>query len=242
MHVNKVNNKKYIGITKMSVNKRWGRDGSGYRTNKQPLFYRAIQKYGWDGFEHIILYENLSKDEACDIEIKLIKEHKTQDPNFGYNIQPGGQLGNSGVKFSEESKKKISDAHRGKKLTDEHKQKISEGCKGHRPCAHSEASKENLRQINTGKVLSEDTKHKISQTLTGIKRSQETLQKRKNNNPMNVSIYCPELRMTFQTISDAAKYTGAQRSNIQKCLRGERHTAGVQKETNQRLHWEKVEK
>ena len=50
---------------------------------------------------------------------------------------------------------------------------------------------------------------------------------------MNVSVYCPELNMTFQTISDAAKYTGAARSNIQQCLRGKRHTAGKHKETNQ---------
>lgn len=242
MHVNKANNKKYIGITKMSVNKRWGNNGSGYKNNKQPLFYRAIQKYGWDNFEHVILYENLSQDEACDMEIKLIQEYKTQDGKFGYNIQPGGQLGNKGVVFSEESKRKISEAHKGKKLTDEHKKKISESLKGHDPCVHSEETKIKLSQLNTGKTLSEDTKNKISKTLTGIKRSPETLKKRKDNNPMNVSVYCPELDMVFKTIADGANYTGAQRSNIQQCLRGERHTAGVHKETNQRLHWEKVEK
>ena len=240
MHVNKINNKKYIGITKTSVNKRWGRDGCGYRSDKQSVFCRVLQKYGWDNFEHVILYENLSQDEACNMEIKLIKEYKTQDSNFGYNVQPDGQLGNDGVVFSEESKKKMSEAHKGKKLTDEHKKKISEGCKGHNPCVHSEETKEKLSRINTGKTLSDDTKNKISKTLTGIKRSKETLQKRKDNNPMNVSVYCPELDMMFQTITDAAKYTGAQRSNIQKCLRGERHTAGIDKETNQKLHWEKL--
>lgn len=240
MHVNKINNKKYIGITKTSVNKRWGCDGRGYRSDKQSVFCRALQKYGWDNFEHVILYENLSQDEACNMEIKLIKEYKTQDSNFGYNVQPGGQLGNDGVVFSEESKKKMSEAHKGKKLTDEHKKKISEGCKGHNPCVHSEETKEKLSRINTGKTLSDDTKNKISKTLTGIKRSKETLQKRKDNNPMNVSVYCPELDMMFQTITDAAKYTGVQRSNIQKCLRGERHTAGIDKETNQKLHWEKL--
>ena len=242
MHINKINNKKYIGITKTSVNKRWGCNGTGYRDNKQSVFYRAIQKYGWDNFEHKILYENLSQDEACNIEVKLIKEYKTQNKNFGYNVQPGGQLGNSGITFSEESKKKMSEAHKGKKLTEEHKKKISQGCRGHKPCVHSEETKKKLSQINTGKTLSEDIKHKISKSLTGIKRSPETLQKRKNNNPMNVSVYCPELNMTFQTISDAAKYTGAVRSNIQQCLRGKRHTAGKHKETNQKLHWEKVEK
>lgn len=237
MHINKINNKKYIGITKLPVYKRWGNNGSGYKNNKQLIFYRAIQKYGWDNFEHKILYENLSQEEACNLEIELIKEHKTQDRNFGYNIQAGGQLGNAGITFSEKSKEKMSKSHKGKKLTEEHKKKISEGCKGHKPCVHSEETKAKLREINTGKTLSETTKQKISKTLTGIKRTPETLQKRKNNNPMNVPVYCPEINMTFQTITDAAKYTHAQRSNIQKCLRGERHTAGRLKDTNIKLHW-----
>lgn len=242
MHVNRINDKKYIGITKTSVNKRWGCNGSGYKTDKQSIFYKAIQKYGWDNFEHIILYENLSQDEACNIEINLIKKYKTQEDAFGYNTQPGGQLGNTGVIFSEESRKKMSKAHKGKKLTDEHKKKISDACKGHKPCVHSEETKRKLSQINTGKTLSDDTKRKISKTLTGIKRSPETLKKRKDHSPMNVPVYCPELDMLFQTITDAAKYTGTHRANIQKCLKGERHTTGVQKETNRRLHWQKVEK
>lgn len=59
---------------------------------------------------------------------------------------------------------------------------------------------------------------------------------------MNVSVYCIEYNMTFQTIADAARYTGAKRGNIQQCLRGKRNTAGIHRENNKRLHWEKVEK
>lgn len=242
MHTNKTNNKKYIGITKTNLSKRWGHDGSGYRNNKQPLFSRAIEKYGWDGFEHVVLFENLSEKEACDKEIELISKYHTQNPNYGYNIQPGGQLGNTGVKFSEETKKKMSDAKKGRTLTEEHKQRISENCKGHTPCVHTEETKKRLSEINKGKKISEETKNKISETLTGIKRSPETLQKRKENNPMLVSVYCPELDMEFICIADAATYTGAQRSNIQKCLRGERHTAGKNPTTNEKLHWIKIEK
>ena len=242
MHVNKINDKKYIGITKTSVKKRWGCNGSGYNNTKQPLFYRAIKKYGWDNFEHKILYEGLSEYEACAAEIRLIKEYKTQDPQFGYNIQPGGQLGNSNIKLSEETKKKISEAHKGKKLSEEHKRKISEAGKGRKPAAHSPEGLERLRQFNTGKIIPEETRKKISKTLTGIKRSPETIQKRKEHDPRKVPVYCPELDMKFPTIADAARNTGTQASNIQKCLHGERHTAGVIKETNQRLQWEIVEK
>ncbi len=55
------NGKVYIGITKQDVKQRW-RDGNGYKT--QPLFYRAIQKYGWDNITHEILFEGLDKSEA----------------------------------------------------------------------------------------------------------------------------------------------------------------------------------
>ena len=57
-HINKINNKRYIGITKDKPVDRWGKDGNGYKTQ---VFGRAIEKYGWDNFEHKILFENLSK-------------------------------------------------------------------------------------------------------------------------------------------------------------------------------------
>ena len=56
VHVNKINGKLYIGLTKSkNPNRRW-ENGNGYRNNI--LFNRAIQKYGWDSFEHIVLFEN----------------------------------------------------------------------------------------------------------------------------------------------------------------------------------------
>ena len=242
MHVNKINQKKYIGITSLTPYRRWGKNGSGYNNNHQPAFNRAILKYGWDNFDHIILFDNLSKEEACAKEVEYIQEYRTQDSDYGYNIQPGGQLGNAGVKFSEKTKRKISIARKGKKLSEEHKAKISEGNKGRKAAPKSEDGIRRLREFNTGKVIPEETRRKISQTLTGIKRSPETIQKRKDHNPRNVSVYCPELDMTFQTIADGARYSGAQSANIQKCLNGERKTAGIDEKSGKRLHWEKVEK
>ena len=62
MHKNKLNNKVYIGITGQKPELRWN-EGKGYKYNSH--FYAAINKYGWyEGFEHIILYDNLTKEEA----------------------------------------------------------------------------------------------------------------------------------------------------------------------------------
>ena len=66
IHTNKENGKVYIGITGQTVERRWRSDGSGYK--KCLLFYRAIQKYGWDNFNHIVLLENISEECAKEIE------------------------------------------------------------------------------------------------------------------------------------------------------------------------------
>ena len=50
---------------------RYGKDG--YQYHQCTHFWRAIQKYGWDNFEHIVLVENLSKEMANIIESELIK-------------------------------------------------------------------------------------------------------------------------------------------------------------------------
>lgn len=87
-HTNIKNGKVYIGITSQNVKRRW-QNGSGYYGT---YFYNAIKKYGWDGFLHEILFEELSEKDACKIEIELIKKYKSNDRKFGYNIASGGQI------------------------------------------------------------------------------------------------------------------------------------------------------
>ena len=61
-HINKINNKVYVGQTCQNPEKRWDY-GSGYKKHNLH-FYNAIKKYGWDNFEHEILFENLTQKEA----------------------------------------------------------------------------------------------------------------------------------------------------------------------------------
>lgn len=88
------NNKKYIGLTMQSVERRWA-NGYGYRHQKH--FYSAILKYGWDNIEHIIVAENLTKEEAGRLEQELIAIHKTCDRKYGYNKSLGGEYSRYGV-------------------------------------------------------------------------------------------------------------------------------------------------
>ena len=90
IHRNIINNKVYIGITKYgdSPNERW-RNGKGYA--KQTYFDNAIQKYGWDNFEHFIWADDLSEEDAKKAEVMLIALFNTTDSNYGYNISLGGE-------------------------------------------------------------------------------------------------------------------------------------------------------
>ena len=67
---------------------RYGKDG--YQYHQCTHFWRAIQKYGWDNFEHIVLIENISKEMANIIESELIKKYDTTNSKYGYNITLGG--------------------------------------------------------------------------------------------------------------------------------------------------------
>lgn len=107
MHVNKANGKRYIGITSDNPLKRWA-NGKGYYRNKH--FSDAINKYGWNNFEHVILYTDLTKDEACETEQYLIKYYQTQDKRMGYNLTSGGEH----FVHSEESKQRMSERRKGK--------------------------------------------------------------------------------------------------------------------------------
>jgi group I intron endonuclease len=87
-HANKTNGKKYIGITSQNLIDRWGKNGNGY--DKKSIFGGAINKYGWDNFEHKLLYDNLSKYDCHWKERYLIKLLNTKFPN-GYNYLDGGE-------------------------------------------------------------------------------------------------------------------------------------------------------
>lgn len=128
MHVNKTNGKRYVGITSKKPEARWGLDGSGYKPNKH--FTNAIKKYGWDGFDHIVVARDLSKEDACSWEIALIAMYGCNKYENGYNGSEGGENPATGAKHSEEWKKQKSEFQRGRRHSEESRLKISMNKKG----------------------------------------------------------------------------------------------------------------
>ena len=85
---------------------------------------------------------------------------KIYNPKFNF-----GKFGAGGSKgHTEETKKKISEAHKGKTLSDETKKKISEANKGK---TFSDEHKKKLSEANKGKTHSDETKKKISEAHKG---------------------------------------------------------------------------
>lgn len=78
--------KKYYGYTKMEPEKRW-KNGKGYSQNA--AFTKDIEKFGWENFEHNILFEGIREADARALEAMLIEMNGSRDKESGYNIRPG---------------------------------------------------------------------------------------------------------------------------------------------------------
>ena len=122
VHINKKNGKRYVGITSQKPEYRWNY-GKAYYTN--PHFASAINKYGWDRFEHIVLFDYLTEEEAKSKERELIALWKTQDRLYGYNTSAGGE-GTSGFVPSAELRQRWSEIRTGMKRSEETKRKLVE--------------------------------------------------------------------------------------------------------------------
>lgn len=69
--------KYYVGLTSAkNVKNRWGQNGNGYKTQ---YFRRAIDKYGWENFIHIVVRNNLTQKDASNLEKLLIEQLKSND-------------------------------------------------------------------------------------------------------------------------------------------------------------------
>lgn len=182
------NNKIYIGITCRTPNQRW-LNGRGYKHNL--YMGNAIKKYGWENIKHEILFDNLTKEEAEQKEIELIDKHKSNQREFGYNIEKGGHyagvmaeetkkkisLSSKGRKLSKETIEKIASKNRGKKRSPETIEKIRQAHLGRKGWHRTYEHNENMRRSLTGKKRSPEICKKFSEISRGRIVSEETRKK-----------------------------------------------------------------
>lgn len=230
MHISP-SGKRYIGITSQTVEQRW-RNGKGYKSN-QP-FYNAIKKYGWDNIEHIIVADGLSLEQATDMERRLISEYQTQNKRFGYNICAGGEDGWIGVHHTEQAKVKMSLAKKGKpsnragqKLSDETKKKLSESHKGKYRGKPVQPKEPKAKYDENGKrIFSDEHKRKISEKLKGIERSAEVrLNMSKAQVKTKKPVMCIDTGEKFESVTDASKRFNIGKTLIVRVCKGQNQTA-----------------
>lgn len=120
-HTLKQDGRVYIGQTN-DIKGRW--KPANYKHCVK--FYNAILHYGWDSFDHTIIADNLTLEEANALEEQYIAEYDSI--NNGFNLQSGGL----NHLHSEETKQKMSQTRKGVPHSKEHCEAISQALKGYK--------------------------------------------------------------------------------------------------------------
>ena len=191
---NLVNSRVYIGASK-NVEKRWSEHRNG-----RTAIAGDLQIFGLDNFKFEVLLE-CPEDMLCQWERDMICLYDSDDPEKGYNCKndrpyslergeslkgkPSGMKGhvawNRGLKTSDETKRKMSEANRGHTVSEETKRKLSEFHRGqtawNRGLKTSDETKRKISEAKRGRSRSDETRRKISEAHKGLSASEETRRK-----------------------------------------------------------------
>lgn len=189
---NRINGKQYIGQTTRDLNRRKQQHILAALTKKDNLyFHNAIRKHGSKSFDWQIITKDVYSMKTLNrLEIHFIKLYNTFEN--GYNSTAGGK----NAAQSEESKRKISEAHRGVSLSEEHKRKLSEKLKG-------------KNSVHYGKKYSEKHRQRISEGRKGKFGGK--------NNPAAKPLIVDG--KYFDTINEAAKFLNVWRCTVRGRLK-----------------------
>ncbi len=175
--INGPNDCRYIGSA-TDIRWRWCQHRWHLSRNRHPNSHlqRAWNKYGAEAFTIEVL-ETTSRDELIAAEQRHLDAAFAAYPERLYNqLRTAGST--IGFPASEERKRKISEANRGRIFTDEHRRRLSEAHRGQRP---PEETMRKVRQSLIGRPVSEETRRKIGAANRGKKRTPEQRQVLSNN-------------------------------------------------------------
>lgn len=240
-HTLRFDGRKYIGMTVYgnNPNRRW-QNGNKYEGT---YFGSAIKKYGWDNFEHEIIQNNLSLEEARKLEKKLIKDLGTQDSTKGFNLSAGGD---GCYDFSMTTREKMSKAKKGSAPWNKGKHpRLHEVYYGFDPSVAVVCLEDGKTFYNQSAAA---RYYNIDRSLIGKSINQHRTLKnglsfcRYNNitesrlpKTTAVRVLCVETNIIYNSMQEIEDTLGISHKNVSAACRGKRHTAGG-------YHWQYVNK
>lgn len=208
-HKNITTGQSYIGQALMPISNRWkGKEKAYINCSK---FYNALCEYGWDGFEHNILEDNLSLQEANEKEVYYINYFNAI--NNGYNIRLGG---NNGGNWSQEAKEHFSTIAKNKQAwvgdkNPRHIHPLVGAENGMYGKHHSDITKQKISEKRKGTTVSFQTKEKISKFMN-------------EQHPRAKKVLCLETNEVFLSARKAALYYNCGNSTISRVCNGQRES------------------
>jgi len=225
-HIRKDTNQPfYIGI---------GSDLSFYRANKF-----SERNEIWERIKNKteilveILHNNIEWEEACEIEIQLIKKYGRINNKTGIlsNMTDGGE-GTLNKVISDDTRYLLGNGVRGKQRTDESRLKQSITSKG---IKKTKEHSEKIRQYRLGKKMSEESKKKMSENSKGrqtwnkgVKFSEESKIKMRDSkkgknilgsNPNSKIVLNTENGIYYDTLKEAAISVNIGYSNFKQKIK-----------------------
>lgn len=214
---NKINNKRYIGVTNKTKAQRAGKNGREYISHSQ-FFGEAIQKYGWENFSYSILAQTEEEETASMLESAYIAFYDTTKPSNGYNKNKGGCIPTKKSVCQYNTKGeliyKFLDIVTASKITGIVPSLIIENCSGKIKTAGGyiwRYQKEEGNRLTEYDITPFSGERSVSQFDT-------------NGNLIAI----------YNSAKEASEQTGASRSKICMCCKHKRKTAGG-------FHWEYTE-
>lgn len=220
MHTCRVNGKSYVGLTSRTMDARWAEHVRAAFDVRYPIprfkFHRAVRKYGADAWDHVVLRECQTLEEAECAEIALIGERGTLTPH-GYNLTRGGR----GVVLTADGCARHREATRAAlRRPDVHNRLVEGVRRGHRT---PEARERN------------SVAQRASQRRPDVVEKKRTSMLRVTSSPRYVAPMARavqqlndrgEVIATYRSAKEASDVTGANHSKITEVARGSRKRSG----------------
>lgn len=237
----------YIGATK-AMRHRWAvhRHGLRHGTHHSDRLQADWNLHGESAF----VFKVLSECEESDL-VRVEQEFFDRlKPTYNTQVTAGDW---SGTPRSEETKRKISDAFKGREFSAEHRAKLSASLKGRvitedarkkmslakkgakvlnprRGHRLTDEHKAKIAASGKGRPCSEETRKKRSASLSGENhpnwgKPAPSIKKQQESHPSCIAIQCVETGEIFHSVGAAARRMNGDSSSITKVCRGKQKTA-----------------